>query len=86
MSKHNHNIVVDTFIVQSVSAEEYIKYMISLDLHCRHRDLLIEDSDVRFVQVRSLDVYVHYGAFCSISYSVIFGRGFRLPRIIDKTD
>lgn len=78
---HHHHIVVDTFLVHSESADLYILYLISLDLHRRYGDLLWADADDRFVQVKSLDARVHYGAFCAIYYTVEFGRGYRIPRI-----
>lgn len=80
----SHHIVVDTFLVHSESVELYILYTISLDLHRRYKHLLVvpEDEDDRFVQVKSLDVHIHYGAFCSIVYTVEFGAGYRLPRIV----
>lgn len=78
----SHNIVLDTFIVHSKSAKLYIPYTISLDLHRRYKHRLTEDEDDRFVQVKTLDVHVHYGAFCSIVYTVEFGHGYRLPRIV----
>lgn len=78
-----HHIVVDTFLLHSESAELYIQYAISLDLHRRYNDrLTAEHEDDRFVQVESLDVHIHYGAFCCIVYAVEFGHGYRLPRIV----
>lgn len=81
----SHHIVVDTFLVHSESAELYILYAISLDLHRRYKHRLAandEDDDDRFVQVKSLDAHIHYGAFCAIVYTVEFGLGYRLPRIV----
>lgn len=78
----SHYIVVSTFLVNSKSSENYIKYLISLDLHRRYRNKLVNDSDDRYVEVESLQVYVHYSSFCPISYTVTFGRGYRLPRIL----
>lgn len=79
----NHHIVVETFLLHSESAQLYILYAISLDLHRRYNDrLTAEDGDDRYVQVKSLDVHIHYGAFCSIVYTVEFGHGYRLPRIV----
>lgn len=79
----SHFIVIDTFVVHSESVQLYIPYAISLDLHRRYKHRLTEDGDDdRFVQVKSLDVRIHYGAFCSIVYTVEFGRGYRLPRIV----
>lgn len=80
-TRSRHHIVIDTFLVHSESAELYIAYLISLDLHGRYGDRLLADVDDRFVQVRSLDARVHYGAFCAIAYTVEFGGGYRLPRI-----
>lgn len=80
-TRSRHHIVIDTFLVHSESAALYIAYLISLDLHGRYGDRLLADADDRFVQVRSLDVRVHYGAFCAVAYTVEFGGGYRLPRI-----
>lgn len=78
----SHHIVIDAFLVHSESAELYVPYTVSLDLHRRYRHRLTAAEDDRFVEVKSLDVYVHYGAFCSIVYTAEFGRGYRLPRIV----
>lgn len=79
-----NTIVVDPFIIHSESCNEYISYLISLDLHrcfSKHLNIISDNNDNRFVEIESLRVFIHDGVYKAIRYKAIAGHGYKLPRI-----
>lgn len=93
-----NTLVVEPFIIHSRFANQYIAYLIAIDLHRNFREhLYIPESapttttsttnttpsipEDRYVEIESLQVFIHDGVYKSIEYRAISGRGYRLPSI-----
>lgn len=75
-------IVCNRTLVSSTSANLYFKFLISLDIHNTFPTVLTESlDDDRFVELQSLNIFIHDGAELSIEYIAKQGTGYRLPRI-----
>lgn len=75
-------IVVDPFIIHNESCNQIILYLISLDLHINFLKYLnICENDTRFVQVESVQIFIHDGPYKAIKYKVVAGYGYKLPLI-----
>ncbi|AQN78571.1 ACH96149.1 Ac146-like protein [Kallithea virus] len=81
MTSITNYIIVDDFIIHSVNCNEFITYLISLDLHKHFAQHLIISEDSRFVEIESLCVIIHNGIYKSIEYRATSGRGYKMPRI-----
>ncbi|ATZ81584.1 Ac146-like protein [Drosophila innubila nudivirus] len=82
MTYITHYIIVDEFLIHSINCNQYIAYMISLDLHKHFAEHLYLSEDPRFVELKSLNVAIHNGVYKSIEYKATSGRGYKLPRIM----
>lgn len=72
---------VPNFIINSPSAELHLSYLISLDLERKTKNFLHREEGSNFVEVKSLQVYIHYGSQSSIEYIATKGTGYKLPKI-----
>ena len=80
-------IVTDSFIVNSLSANTFILYLIALDVQQRYRGFVNPcKDDSRYVEVGKLVVRIHNSMFVSIGYTLHRGFGYKLPNIILKND
>lgn len=76
------HLLINPFILNSTSCELYILYLISIDISKNYNNLLVESSDL-FVEIESLEIYIHDSAFTSLEYRAVApGKGYRLPRIV----
>lgn len=82
--KQNY-ITVPEFLIHTKDCNGITLYLISLDLHKTSRDYLLDlvDGDLRFVEIGALEISIHASVFKSIHYKAYYGRGYKLPRIID---
>lgn len=82
-----NTLVVEPFIIHSRFANQYIAYLIAIDLHRNFKDHLYrpettaQTPESRFVEIESLQVFIHDGTYKSIEYRAVSGRGYRLPSI-----
>lgn len=94
----NGIITVEPFIINSTSVNEYLLYIIGLDISTKYLDfdrINIVDNDDRFIQLHDLTVAIHHGVYVSVQYNATFEcsdiagcqhKPVRLPRIIVGDD
>ncbi|ACH96149.1 Ac146-like protein [Oryctes rhinoceros nudivirus] len=80
MPSIENSIIVPPFVIHNSSCNEFILYLISLDLHINFLKHLTP-VDARFVEIQSLQIYIHDGPYKSIKYKAVSGLGYRLPLI-----
>lgn len=65
-----------------LSHEEYVYYLISVDLHKNcHAFLNRNSKNEKVIEIKSLIFSIHYSGIIGIKYKVEFGFGFILPKI-----
>lgn len=76
-------ILVDPFLIYSESADEYLTYLIAIDLEKNASEYLNKSDDLRYIEIKALkEVAIHDGIYKSIEYEVVPGFEHKLPRII----
>lgn len=82
MATFEHFVVVRPFLIHSTSCNEYLLYCISVHLHKHWAEFLNKSvDDPRFVEIESLELFIHNGSHESIRFKVHAGHGYRLPSI-----
>lgn len=76
-----NSFVVESFIIHNESCNAIILYLISFDLHANFLKHLTLCADSRFVEIKSIEIFIHNGVYKSIRYRAVSGHGYRLPRI-----
>lgn len=75
--------VVPEFLLHSTSASAYITYHLALSIQSSNNFISNGSPDTRFVGIKDLKVYVHYGPVASIEYGDCrTGEDYRMPRIV----
>lgn len=87
-----HNILVGSFIFQSNDSSDsftqfselHMLQLVSLDLHKRYGGFEWFDRIRRkkYIEVRKVDLFIHYASYISFTYVVEFGEGYRLPSFV----
>lgn len=91
MTTVNSAITVEPFIINSVSVNEYLYYIISLDIFTKYPDFIKKCRiDDKFVYLNDLKVILHHGVYISVQYyatTVTDGScDVKLPRLFTNND
>lgn len=92
MTTVNNTISVEAFFINSTSVNEYLLYLISLDIFTKYPTFATNCKiDEKYLYVNDLSVAIHHGVYISVQYSArrtgknddVVGCH-RLPRIFTK--
>lgn len=90
----NGTVTVESFIVNSTSVNEYLLYIIGLDISTKIPHYNHNEGD-QFIRLHDLSVAIHHGVYVSVQYTAAFEcvniakcqhKSIRLPRIIIGCD
>lgn len=94
MKTINGTVTVETFVINSTSVNEYLLYLIGLDISTKYPLFGSVDRHDLYTRVHDLQVSIHHGVYVSVQYTATFEcdgnghdnicghRSAKLPRII----